>query len=65
MEKITRECRGGTPSNVFALFGNSAIISYHSVNSVIHPHLAFQTSEFVYVVRLALKFNSSSKVINI
>ena len=51
--------RGATPRNVFAPFGNSAIISYHSVNFVIQPYLsvsfaivvyqvaAFQTSVFV------------------
>ena len=77
MDGFTGECWGATPPDIFAPFGNSAIISYHSVNFAIQPYLsvnsaivvyplaAFQTSEFVYVIRLALKFNKSFKVINI
>ena len=38
IEGLTGGCRGATPPNVFAPFGNSAnsaISSYHSVNSAI------------------------------
>ena len=38
---------GVTPPNVFAPFGNFAIISYHSVNSAIRPYLFVNSAIFV------------------
>ena len=36
---LTGSVGGATPPNVFAPFGNSAIISYHSVNFAIQPYI--------------------------
>ena len=63
-----------TPPNFFLPFGNSAPLSYYSLNSPVYPYLSLNsaiivypmaTSEFVFVTRMALKLNKSFKVINI
>ena len=41
---------GATPPNVFAPFGNSAIISYHSVYFAIQPYLSVSSAIVVYPV---------------
>ena len=74
IEGFTGERRGCDATQFFPPFGNSALLSYHSLNSPVHPYLSLNsaiivypmaTSEFVFVIRMALKFNKSFKVINI
>ena len=41
---------GSTPANGFAPFGNSAIISYHSVGSAVRPYHSVNSAIVVYAV---------------
>ena len=41
---------GAIPPNVFAPFGSSAIISYHSVNFALQPYLSVNSAIVVYPV---------------
>ena len=41
---------GATSHNAFAPFGNSAIVSYHSVNSPMHPYHSVNSAIVVYPV---------------
>ena len=50
MDGFTGECRGATSPNIFAPFGNSAIISYQSVNFAIQPYFSVNSAIAVYLV---------------